>query len=298
MDKNYTDVGIIGAGPSGMATALQLRRYGIEFLFFERSNDKGLLKNAWRVENYLGFTKGKSGLELLQNFRQHLQQYNIESITEEVNNINYQWGKRLFAIKTNKSVYYTKFLVVASGTKPNSDSLLKKVSISLRNNIFYEVFPLLEKHNKTIAIIGAGDAAFDFALNLAEQNKIFIINRQCAIKASPVLVDLVTQKQNIIYKENYSLQKVSPGEEKDLLLIFTNNQNIFELQVDYLIAAIGRTPQKDFYLKNLLINEKKLISNSLLYLVGDVQGQIYRQVSIATASGIKAAMQIYEQLKR
>lgn len=297
MNKNYSDVGIIGAGPSGMAAALQLRRYGIEFFLLEKSDDKGLLKNAWRVENYLGFKKGKSGPELLQNFRQHLQQYNIKSITEEVNNIDYQWGKKIFVIQTDKSIYYAKFLVVASGTKPNSDSLLEKVPRSLRNNIFCEVFPLLKERNKIIAIIGAGDAAFDFALNLAEQNKVYVINRSNDIKASPALANLLTGKQNIVYKENYSLQKISSSTERTLLLTFTGKQDIFELYTDFLIAAFGRTPQKDFYSKSLLNKEKELISTGVLYLVGDVHGEVYRQVSIATASGIKAVMQIYERLR-
>ncbi|KPJ68108.1 MAG: hypothetical protein AMJ43_01505 [Coxiella sp. DG_40] len=298
MNKNYTEVAIVGAGPSGMAAALQLRRYGIEFLFFEKGDDKGLLKNAWRVENYLGFTGGKSGLGLLRNFRKHLHQYGVKPVIEEVSTINYESGTSLFVIRTNKSIYYAKFLVIASGTKPSGDSLLKNIPESLRNNIFYEVFQLLKMHDKTIAIIGAGDAAFDFALNLAERNEVFVINRNSDVKALPILVNLVMQHQNVIYKENYSLQKVSSGDEKALLLTFTCNQSIFELQADYLIAAIGRTPQKDFYSRNLLKNEKKLMSMGVLYLVGDVQGQVYRQVSIATANGIKAAMQVYERLKR
>jgi thioredoxin reductase (NADPH) len=295
MNKNYTDVGIIGAGPSGMAAALQLRRYGIKFLLF--GNDKELLRNAWQVENYLGFTENKSGVELLQSFRQHLQQHDIESITEEVNNINYEPEKSLFVIKTSKSVYCVRILVVASGTKPNNGSPMKKVPISLRHNVFYEVFPLLKKRNKIIAIIGAGDAAFDFALNLAERNKVFIINRQNSIKALPALVNLATQNSNITYKENCSLRKITRGNKKMLSLTFANEQDVFALQADYLIAAIGRVPQKDFYSKNLLTDEEKLISNGILYLVGDVQGHVYRQVSIATASGIKAAMQICERLR-
>ena len=40
------DVLIVGAGPAGLTTALQLRRYGLNPLIFERAEVGGLLKNA------------------------------------------------------------------------------------------------------------------------------------------------------------------------------------------------------------------------------------------------------------
>jgi len=48
-------VAIIGAGPAGIATAIQLRRYGINPLLFEKEKVGGLLRNANLVENYPGF---------------------------------------------------------------------------------------------------------------------------------------------------------------------------------------------------------------------------------------------------
>ena len=43
---------IIGAGPAGLATAIQLKRYGIDPLLFEGAEVGGLLRNANLVENY------------------------------------------------------------------------------------------------------------------------------------------------------------------------------------------------------------------------------------------------------
>ena len=48
------DVVIIGAGPAGIATAIQLRRYGLEPLLLEKYHVGGLLVNANLVENYPG----------------------------------------------------------------------------------------------------------------------------------------------------------------------------------------------------------------------------------------------------
>jgi len=56
---------IIGAGPAGLAAAIQLQRYGIQPFIFEEKSIGGLLKNANKIENYLGFPNGISGKEWL-----------------------------------------------------------------------------------------------------------------------------------------------------------------------------------------------------------------------------------------
>ena len=53
VDKS-TDVIIIGAGPAGIACAIQLKRYNIKSIVFEKDEIGGLLKNANLVENYIG----------------------------------------------------------------------------------------------------------------------------------------------------------------------------------------------------------------------------------------------------
>lgn len=268
-----TKVVIIGAGPAGMATALQLKRYGINTLLFEKQESTSLLRNAWCVENYLGFPEGKSGLELLHQFQQHIQQHNITVITEEVQQLDYLDESNLFAIKTTAADYEAEYIVVASGTKPRTDPKLDKF---FAGKIFYEISPLLAAKNKTIAIIGAGDAAFDFALNLASNNKILLLNKGTEIRALPLLIDKALQHPNITYKENYKLTQIN---------------------VDFVLAGIGREPQKSFYSPSLVHYEKDLITEGRLYLAGDVDSDIYRQIAIATASGIYTAMKIYEQMR-
>ena len=47
------DIIIIGGGPAGIATAIQLKRYNINSLIIEKNTLGRLLKNAFKVENYL-----------------------------------------------------------------------------------------------------------------------------------------------------------------------------------------------------------------------------------------------------
>jgi len=45
------EVAIIGAGPAGIAAAIQLKRFGFDTLLLEKDTVGGLLRNANLVEN-------------------------------------------------------------------------------------------------------------------------------------------------------------------------------------------------------------------------------------------------------
>jgi thioredoxin reductase (NADPH) len=277
MQNNSTvQVAIIGAGPAGIAAAVQLKRYAIDFIIFDSNGS--LLKNAYQIENYLGLTAGIAGTELLAIFKQQLLNNNIAPIKQKVAQADYLENKQLFKITTANNAYFASYLIIASGTKPKTHPLLATLSTTEKNKIDYEVYPYLASKNKKFAILGAGDAAFDYALSLLNNNQVAILNHGEQIKALPCLRAEVFNHKNFSYFTNVDLPN------------FITTENSY----DYLLIAIGRTPQKDFYTVNLEKLEQKLLNSSKLYLIGDVKNAIYRQTAIAVGDGIKAAMQIFK----
>jgi len=83
------DVAIIGAGPVGIAAAIQLKRYDIEFMIFEKGKIGGLLRNANLVENYLGFPRGIRGRELVELFKEQLKNAGVKVQFEMVRELDY-----------------------------------------------------------------------------------------------------------------------------------------------------------------------------------------------------------------
>ncbi len=285
-------VAIIGAGPAGMAAALQLRRFGIKILLFEQKESKSLLKNAWCVENHLGCYPGKTGIKLLCDFHKHLARNKVKTIRSKVELLDYNGKTQLFRIKAAKKTYISDYAVVASGTKPKL--LLQNPPAAISNHLFYEVFPLLKKRNKTILIIGAGDAAFDNALNLAKHNRVIILNRSKYIDSLPLLVNKAMKNPNISYFEEHEIYGIVPTTaDKKISVMFTKRRKKVYIEADYLLVAIGRLPQKDFYTGKLWTAEKRLIKEGRLFLVGDAKNDLYRQVAIAIGDGIRVAMHIF-----
>ncbi len=284
--KRAYDVIIIGAGPSGISSAIQLKRYGTDFLLIEKNCIGGLLKNASLVENYPGFPKGISGLKLISLFKKHLSELGIRIKKETVLNVTRKQNQ--FFVRTNKAIYNSNYLIIASGTKQKNFI----ASGSSAVDIYYDVYELFSVRNKNIAVIGGGDAAFDYAVSMGRRgNSVSIIQRGSKPRCIPALLKIVSKMKNISYYCDLKIVRIYKDRKK--ILIDCGKNRIFK--ADYLVAAIGREAQLDFIGKGeiKIFNKEK---DRTVFFIGDVKNGIYRQSGIGIGEGIKAAMVISKKL--
>jgi len=278
---NSSTVIIIGAGPAGIACAIQLIRHNIDAIIFEKESIGGLLKNANLIENYPGFPKGVSGDKLVQLLGKQVKSNELNIIYENVELV--QHSNIRFVISTDKKSYESEYIVLASGTKPIIPSNLE---LSIKDKIYTDIYKLGNVEKKSIAIIGAGDCAFDYALNLSSHNDVIILNRSDKTKALPILQERVFNNKNIKYFDNTVVQNLELLNNK-LYLTYAPD-NVKQI-VDYLLIAIGREPNLDFV-------SEELLNNPNLFQIGDVKNGLFRQTSIAIGDGTFTAMKINSML--
>ena len=292
--ENYPVV-IIGAGPAGLAAAMQLKRQGIDPLVLERKLVGGLLLNANLVENYPGFVDGISGPELVSLFKDQAERLEVVIENEEVISIGFE--DNLFRIVTNIRKLNSQLLIAGSGTKPRkiSDDLYSE---DWSQSLFYEVYPLIEEKDKEIVIIGAGDAAFDYALNLSSNNRVTILNRGSKIKALPLLFDRIKDNKAVRYLTNTEITGVSKTTSGKLNISIKSTSPERSIECDYLLAAIGREPEYSFADPSIIDELDKLMKDQKLFLIGDLQNGSFRQTTIAVADGIRVAMLIAQILEK
>jgi thioredoxin reductase len=284
---------VIGGGPAGMAAAIQLQRYGVTPLLFEKERLGGLLKNANLVENYPGFPGGIRGMQLIDLFVEQYHNLALAPIQEQVTAVHFE--EDVFRVSTPGEEYHARVLVVASGTRPRQLTE-PEIPLELADKVYAEVYPLRNERGQTIAIIGAGDAAFDYALNLAQHNTVLILNRGDVIKCLPLLWERAQANAHIQYFDNIKVLQLLAGSGKACHLVCESPAGRRDFQADYLIGAIGREACTDFLSEPVRQAQDDLQARGLLYFIGDVTNGIYRQTAIAVGDGIKAAMQIYRTL--
>jgi thioredoxin reductase len=309
-----TEVIIIGAGPAGITTAIQLKRYGIPFLLFEKERIGGLLWNANLVENYPGFPNGVSGPGLIRLLEKQMKRIGVEVVYEEVINVDVslRGAKRrsnplviggllreerprndiTIVISTPRITYHATTLIIASGTKPLPFPI--QIPEVVRSLVFSDVTHLLDVTKSHIAIVGAGDAAFDHALNLAKRgNSVTILNRGRDVKCLPLLAERIKLRPEIQYRDEVTVSGVESDRAGGLILHCQVSGSVEQIKSDYLVFAIGREPQQDFLSAGVREKEGELTSAGKLHFVGDVRNGLLRQTAIAAGDGLRAAMKIY-----
>ncbi len=292
------DVIIIGAGPAGIAAAIYLTRAGVDCIVVERKGIGGLLLNANLVENYPGFPEGLSGKELVKLFEKQIDKWRVKVVKADVKHVIRK--AEMFSLKTDKDEFQSRFLIVATGTWPKTIELKGSQGLEGKK-LFYELveIPTLRKNSEYI-IIGGGDAAFDYAINLASKGgRVQIVFRGRKATCIPLLLDRAMRYKNIrIFPQ--TVPEIVQERGGRVILNCNSGSEESTLQGDCVVVACGREPNT-----KLLSTHLRFVASghdggpeSLnMFLVGDVRRGSHRQVGISIGDGISAAMKIMEKLR-
>lgn len=279
---------ILGAGPAGLAAAIQLQRSGLQPLVLEANRPGGLLWNANLVENYPGFPQGIPGPELICRMLDQATQLGVRILPAAATGLSWQEGR--FQVTTRQAEFTADYLVIATGTRPR---LFTDFTIppELSNRVGYEVYPLRHWRGKAIAIVGAGDAAFDYALNLAQHNQVLVLNRSTERRSLPLLWERLRQHPAVQYHSQVQIRELQPLPGGRIRL---QCENLSDLKVDYLLGALGREPNVEFIGPEFQQQAAEFEAQDRLFWIGDVVNGRYRQTAIAVGDGLRAAMKIME----
>jgi thioredoxin reductase len=198
---------------------------------------------------------------------------------------------QVFNLQTQRNTYQARVLVLAAGTKAVTFPRALVPDETLER-ICYEVYPLREVQGSRIAIVGAGDAAFDYALNLGRSNEVLILNRGETFKCLPLLWERSQGRRLITYRPSTRIERISRRPSGSLKLEVSGKGGNEAIEVDYLVGALGRMPRLD--LLSGLENIQVLETAGRLHLVGDVHRGMFRQTAIAVGDGMLAAMKIFQ----
>lgn len=297
MDERVRVV-IVGAGPAGAAAAIFLKRAGFEPLLLEESEPGGLLREANLVENYPGFPDGVVGRELASLIAEQLRRLEVRVVRTTATKVNA--AGQSFRTRTSDGDCISDAVVIATGTEPRKTDLPGADAIEGKS-LFYGVSSLSsdEVDGKRISILGGGDAAFDYAINLSDKGgSVTILSR-----SEPTCLQLLTERvreRKIDVLTGCEARSVRETPEGAAITCEGDNCPE-EIACDLVLVAHGRKPRLDILdpgLRRRAVTDNPPETGvSGLFLAGDVVRGKNRQAAIAAGDGVLSAMLIERYLK-
>ncbi len=293
-NRKEVKVALIGGGPACATAAIQLMRSGHQVTIIAKEIG-GTIRNANLIENLIGFPDGIKGWEFVNLIKTQLLNNNIPYISEIVESVEHEESKYL--IKTSQSEIQAEYLIIGTGSIPKKLEIKGEDEVLQENKLFYDIYDGKQlTKDKSILIIGSGDVAYDYAMNLRSTAKsISIIQRTSSTKSLPLLQERVEKEDKIRILKNREPVEIILQEEEVILLTKMENK-IFPIEADLIIVAVGRVPNIQFLSQELRAEYEETLEGTKLYFVGDAKKGNYRQVSIAMGDGMKAAMEINKRL--
>jgi len=301
------DVVIIGAGPAGLSAAIYSVRKKLKTLILTEDLG-GQITQAHQVENYLGIPE-ISGIDLIEKFRDHAKKFKIE-IKEgiEIKEIKQQ-DSESFIVATDRGDFLSKTIIATTGKSYRELKVPGAKEFEGKGITYCATCDAPLYKNKTVAVIGAGDAGQDAVWQLTQYaNKVYLLNKYPELRGSNVQMQEKIRNSGKVEIFNNCEPTEVKGEKFVKSLIFKHNGlgETKEIAVDGIFVEIGSVPSSDF-LKNVVkLNERgEIIVNHLtgatsqpgIFAAGDVTNILHKQLVIAAGEGAKAALSVYEYLK-
>ena len=297
------DLIIIGAGPAGLSAAIYASRYNLNtFIISEEIG--GMAAEAYKIENYPGF-KSIPGMELMNKFKEQvkglvdIKQERVIEFKKENN----------FVITTKKSIYKSKTVIVAAGTKRRKLNIKGEKEFLGRGVSYCATCDAAFFKDRIVGVVGGNDAAAMSALLLAEYaKKVFIIYRKEKIRAEPLRVSQLEKNKKITIINSTNVVAVNGDKMMSSVTLDREFNNSKELNLNGLFIEIGSIPStvltKKLGIKldeegYIIVDSSQKTNVNGFYAAGDITSgsNKFRQIITAASEGAIAAHSVYEFLK-
>jgi thioredoxin reductase (NADPH) len=167
-DERVRDLIVVGAGPAGLAAAVYAASEGLDVLVLETGTPGGQAGSSSKIENYLGFPTGISGLALAGRARVQAQKFGAE-IRTAYSAMKLNCGQRPYAVQLGgESRVRARSIIIATGAEYRQLSI-ENASQFLGLGIYYAASALEARRceRQEVIVVGGGNSAGQAAVYLA-----------------------------------------------------------------------------------------------------------------------------------
>jgi thioredoxin reductase (NADPH) len=318
-DKLY-DIAVVGAGPSGLATAVYAASEGLSVLVLDQRAIGGQAGASARIENYLGFPTGISGQALAGRAWNQAQKFGAElAIPIGVEGIDCHDGDAPLRLRlSGDNSIQARTVVVASGARYRRPDIADLATFE-GAGVSYWASPIEAKlcEGEEVALVGGGNSAGQAVAFLAPKVKhLYLAVRGRGLEAtmSRYLIDRIAALPNVSLHVRTEVVGLEGTRTEGLdACVFRDHAagQDWRKPLRHLFLFVGADPNTD-WLEGCVERDAKgfvvtgvgeagsacllQTSRQRIFAVGDVRAGSTKRVAAAVGEGAAVVAQIHNVL--
>ncbi|HKR23727.1 MAG TPA: FAD-dependent oxidoreductase [Allosphingosinicella sp.] len=313
------DLVVIGAGPAGLATSVYAGSEGLDVLTLDCRAFGGQAGASSRIENYLGFPTGISGMALMGRAFSQAQKFGVEmAIPDEAVKLECGSDPLHLALATGERVK-ARAAVIATGARyrrlpvPNLEAFEGSC-------VHYWASPMEGQlcAGAEVALVGGGNSAGQAAVFIASQAKTLwmIVRKPLAATMSAYLVERIEGLANVELVTGAEISALEGADGQLETVVWRDLAGGAETKraARHLFSFIGAEPNTDWLAASGLkldprgfvctgaeAGEDKLpleTSRAGVFAVGDVRASSVKRVAAAVGDGAQVVASVHAYLAR
>ncbi len=329
LDENdHFDIVIVGAGPAGLAAAVNGSSEGLVTLVVERDAIGGQAGSSSMIRNYLGFARGVGGAELAQRAYQQAWAFGTRFLVgTEITSMECGYDVHVLRTADDRELT-TRAVVLAMGVayrRLEIPTLERLAGLG----VFYGASPAEAKQyeDRRVCVIGAGNSAAQAALHFAKWAKrvTMVIRGDTLEKSmSKYLIDAIAAADNLeVLLHSRVVDGSGDTQLTSLRIVDDADGSEREVDVDGLFVMIGASPHTTWLpveiardAHGFVVAGAELIHDQLLddwllprspkvfetsvpgvFAVGDVRSRSTKRVASSVGEGSGAIKAIHDYLE-
>ncbi len=290
------DLIVVGGGPGGYTAALYAARAGLDTLVLEKLSAGGQMALTEEIDNYPGFEDGIDGFTLAEKMQQQAERFGAKSAYAQVERMDLTASPKV--LETSEGTFHARTVVLATGANPRELGLPHEAALTGRGIAYCAACDGMRYKGKTVVVVGGGNSAAADAMLLSRiAQKVILVHRRDALRATKVYHAPLMQAENLEFRWNSVVTELL--HEEKLTGVKVKNVHTGEedtIPCDGVFISVGRKPATELVQGQLELDRSGYIiadettATNLpgVYAVGDVRTKPLRQVVTAVADGATA----------
>lgn len=296
------DLIIIGAGPAGLTAALYAGRSRLKTVILEKSLIGGRILMSEVIENFPGFPKGITTLELIRRMEEQVKDLGIKIELEEVSDFD----PKAKTVTTGSRQYQAKAIIIATGARPRKLGVDGEDKFIGRGVSYCATCDAPFFKEKNVVVVGGGNTVAEEAIYLSRfAKKVNIVHRRNELRASAILQERLKENGKIHFILSSVISEISGStrvESVKVKEVHSAQERV--LPTDGVFIYVGYEPETEFIKDKLKLDDARFItcdhdmltSQEGVFACGDCKRKSLYQVITACADGAVAAESAYRYI--